>query len=112
MGKGNRNRKARSSLRSPQISNKQYELIRKEVDKQLLEADRQYSVNFAAGVLWALHVEFGFGQARLRRMWDAYTRVHDELKTYYELDDNTDTCFVCKEKLKQIGVDVDAWDAE
>lgn len=110
MSKGKRNRQHHA--RPPGITNEQYRAIRKEVDKQILAADQEYSLNFAAGVLWALHVEFGFGAGRLRRMWDAYRKIHDELREYYELRDDADTCFVCREQLKRIGVDVEEWDKE
>jgi hypothetical protein len=110
MSKGKRNRQNRP--REPGITNEQRRTIRREVDKQILAADREYSVNFAAGVLWALHVAFGFGAGRLRRMWDEYRKIHDELREYYELRDDVDTCFVCREQLKRIGVDVEEWDKE
>lgn len=69
-------------------------------------------MNFAAGVLWTLHVTFGFGKCRLRRMWEEYDRMHLELRKYYELRDDTETCFVCREQLKRIGVDIDEWERE
>lgn len=81
----------------------------REINKQILIADRKYSVNFSAVVLWTLHEEFGFGSARLRRMWDGYARQHKQLRDYYESSE--DVPFACVEKLKGIGVDVFAWDA-
>jgi hypothetical protein len=45
-------------------------------------------------------------------MWDEYRKIHDELREYYELRDDADTCFVCREQLKRIGVDVEEWDKE
>ena len=113
MGKGKRNRKNRQEhARPPEITNEQYKTIRREVDKQILDADLEYSANFAAGVLWTLHVAFGFGRVRLRRMWDEYQRVHRDLREYYELRDDTETCFVCREQLKRVGVDIDEWEKE
>jgi hypothetical protein len=110
MGKGRRNRTNR--VRPDGLTNAQLRAAEKEIRAQIRKADLEYSRNFAAGVLWAMHKEFGFGKNRLRRMWDAYTKMHDELKRYYELEDGDEICFVCKEKLKEIDVDVDAWDME
>lgn len=112
MGKGKRNRESRSHKREPGVTNEQWRTIRREVDKAILKADREYSGNFAAGVLWTLHVVFGFGRVRLRRMWDEYVRVHRELREFYEFRDGTETCFVCKEQMKRIGVDIDEWEKE
>ena len=113
MGKGKRNRKNRQDhARPPEITNEQYKTIRREVDKQILAADLEYSANFAAGVLWTLHVAFGFGRVRLRKMWDEYQRVHSDLRKYYELRDDTETCFVCRQRLNDYGIDIDEWERE
>lgn len=114
MGKGKRNRKNRiqGERRPDGLTNKQLRVAQKEIQNQIKAADIEYSRNFAACVLWAMHEAFGFGEKRLKKMWDAYAEMHDKLKEYYELDDGDDVSFVCKENLKKIGVDVDAWDME
>jgi hypothetical protein len=112
MGKGNRNRESRSHKREPGVTNEQWRTIRREVNKAILKADREYSGNFAAGVLWALHTTFGFGPVRLRRMWDEYRKLHDQLREYYELTDDQDTCYLCRQRLKDYGIDIDEWERE
>ena len=82
-----------------------------EIHRQILKADRQYSLNFAACVLWALHVVFGFGPVRLRRFWEAYDKIHRQLRKYYELDAE-DEPFVCLAKLREIGVELEKWEEE
>lgn len=112
MGKGNRNRENRSHKKEPGVTNEQRRTIRREVNKAILKADREYSGNFAAGVLWALHTIFGFGPVRLRRMWVEYRKLHDQLREYYELEDDQDTCFVCRQRLNDYGIDIDEWERE
>lgn len=86
--------------------------MKREIDRQVLLADKQYTDDFAAGVLWVLHVYFGFGHKRLRLFFDAYRAVHDHLKAKYELKDDKDTCFVCRKLLLDYGVDVAQWNKE
>lgn len=125
MGKGKRNRTGRSVERKnsgPQapiadfcprsLTPAQRRAMKQEINRQVLMADKQYTDDFAAGVLWVLHVYFGFGHRRLRLFFEAYRAVHDHLKAKYELKDDKDTCFVCKRLLLDYGVDIAQWNKE
>lgn len=61
-------------------------------------------------VLYTLHVHLGFGKKRLREFYDAFSAEHDRLIQYYQMPD--DYTWLCKEMLKRIGVDVEAWNRE
>lgn len=52
----------------------------------------------------------GFGKKRLRKFYDAFSAEHDRLIQYYQMPD--DYTWLCKEMLKRIGVDVEAWNKE
>lgn len=67
-----------------------------EINRQIVEADRRYADDIDAMVLYTLHVHLGFGKKRLIR--------------YYQMPD--DYTWLCKEMLKRIGVDVEAWNKE
>ena len=125
MGKGKRNRAGRSAERrnsGPQapvadfcprsLTPAERRAMKREIDRQLLLTDKRYSNDFAAGVLWVLHVYFGFGHKRLRLFFEAYRQVHDRLRERYEYSDDRDTCYVCKQLLKDYGVDVAKWNEE
>lgn len=71
-----------------------------EINRQIVEADRRY----------ADHVHLGFGKKRLRKFYDAFSAEHDRLIQYYQMPD--DYTWLCKEMLKRIGVDVEAWNKE
>ena len=81
-----------------------------EINRQLAEADRRYTDDINAMVLYTLHAHLGFGAKRLRKFYDAFSSEHDRLIRYYEMPD--DYTWLCKEELKQIGVDVEKWDDE
>ena len=81
-----------------------------EINRQILEADTKYSTDVDAMILWVLHSCFGFGKKRLKRFYDEFSAEHQRLREYYEMPD--DGAWLCKHKLKDIGVDVDKWNDE
>lgn len=81
-----------------------------EINLQIVEADRRYADDIDAMVLYTLHVHLGFGKKRLRKFYDAFSAEHDRLIQYYQMPD--DYTWLCKEMLKRIGVDVEAWNKE
>lgn len=81
-----------------------------EINRQIVEADRRYANDIDAMVLYTLHVHLGFGKKRLREFYDAFSTEHDRLIQYYQMPD--DYTWLCKEMLKCIGVDVEAWNKE
>lgn len=81
-----------------------------EINRQIAEADRRYTDDIDAMVLYTLRVHLGFGAKRLRRFYEAFSAEHDRLIQHYEMPD--DFVWLCKEKLKEIGVDVEAWNRE
>ena len=84
--------------------------IKAEAVKQVYEARERLFHDMDAVIMWTLHEEFGFGEKRLKRFFNAFVKTYRQLQDFYEL--GNETSFVCKEKLKQIGVDVDAWNKE
>lgn len=68
-----------------------------EINRQIVEADRKYLNNVDAMILYFLHKHLGFGKKRLRRAWEQFT---------------VDDAWLADRKLKEIGVDVAAWNDE
>lgn len=81
-----------------------------EINRQILEADKRYTNDIDAMVLYVLHKHLGFGYKRLRLFWEAFKAEHKELREHYEMPD--DNAWLARQKLKDIGVDVEAWNAE
>lgn len=80
-----------------------------EIDKQLLEMDKQYSIDIDSMVLWTLHNSFGFGKKRLEDFYKAMLQGHLELRKHYEMDDTYPERHLLKQ---QTGVDVEAMNKE
>lgn len=81
-----------------------------EINRQIVEADKKYSTEVDAVVLYTLHTELGFGKARLRKFWEALYRNHQDMVERYEMEDAFP--WWCTEQLKKLGVDVEEWNKE
>ena len=99
-------------MRVKQFKGKVYgaDLTAKERKAMELEINRQNANDFDAMVLYVLHTHLGFGKKRLRRFYDAFSAEHDKLIEHYEMPDGG--AWLADMKLKEIGVDVAAWNKE
>lgn len=95
--------------RIPLVS-REREALKREINRQILKMDAQYTNNVDALVLYVLHAHFGFGKKRLREYWEAFFAEHKKLVEYYEMPG--DNAWLADMELKKIGVDVAAWNAE
>jgi len=113
MGKGARQRKMRKNEENNfKLTRPQKKAMDKEINAQILEKDMAYYLDMDAAVLWVLRVGFGFGKKRLRRFFDLFGSLHAELCKHYELDDDDNGIWLCRQQLKDYGVDVEAWEKE
>lgn len=79
-----------------------------EVRKAIAENEKIYHADLDAAILYYLHDKYGFGEKRLRDFWDGFNELHGRiLRDYMVLND--EAAWVCRDKLKQIGVDVVKW---
>lgn len=85
--------------------------VDREIEKQLAKYTENHNLEIIAMTLLTLHEEFGFGEGRLRRFFDRYDEVVDDLVRRYELDED-DSAWIATLKLKEIGIDVAKWHAE
>lgn len=80
-------------------------LIHQEINRQILENDKQFKIDSDSMYLWSLHTRWGFGPDRLRRAYLGLFTDYLNMRSRYE----TDTPYPERQKLKEIGVDVEAW---
>ncbi|MBO7462038.1 MAG: hypothetical protein J6T96_05535 [Bacteroidales bacterium] len=80
-----------------------------EVNRQLEERSKDWYNNIDALILFTLHDEFGFGKERLKRFLYAMVNNNEKLISHYQIKDSE---FVCKTKLKEIGIDVEKLNQE
>lgn len=99
----------RTSSTSPMTSNERKAMM-DEIKRQCVEINDQYLADLDAVILFILHDKYGFGPKRLRKFWEEVKLGVKELQEYYCMPD--DAAWLAKYKLKEIGVDIDAWEKE
>lgn len=90
------------------LSANQRRLINRELKLQVSEITEENFSNTIATFLYTLHLYSGWGKKRLRDFYTEFDKLHAELLEWYKLP-NTDDGWLCKKKLKDIGVDIDEW---
>lgn len=115
MGKGQKNRIIRQNSRKIAMNHLQNSEVQKamhrEINAQLVKAHDRFIRDEESVILWTLHTVFGFGAKRLKAFYDQYDKEWEKLREHYEVSTD-DMRFLTVEKLKQIGVDLEAWDNE
>lgn len=84
-----------------------------EINRQTIIADQKHHLDLDALILWALHVHPNtrFGKKRLRRFYDDFERIYQDLIDYYK-SGKGEAAWVAHQELKKIGVDVKKWSEE
>lgn len=82
----------------------------KEINKQIAESIPRLSVYLTAIVLWSAHEEYGSGKKKLLQFHKRFMPRIKELQNHYEMNKIEDLAFLCNQKLKEIGIDVDELD--
>lgn len=78
-----------------ELTPKEEKAMNKEINRQIVEKDKEYQADLDAMVLYVLMVKYDWGEKRLRAFWEAF--------------DEGDNEWLAHEKLKSIGVDVRQW---
>lgn len=79
--------------------------MNREINAQLLEADKRFTLDVDSMVLSTLHHEYGWGPKRCKDFYFRMFRHHMEMRKFYEIDD----LYPERYKLKEAGIDVEAW---
>ena len=80
-----------------------------EINRQLVERDRQYAADIDAMVLYTLMAHYGWKKKRLRRFWKAFIEEHKALREFYQMNELGDNEWLAHRMLKDIGVDINQW---
>lgn len=80
-----------------------------EINRQLLEKDKQYAADMDAMVLYTLMTHYGWKKKRLKQFWKAFITEHKALRDYYQMNDPGDNEWLAHRKLQEIGVNVKEW---
>lgn len=79
-----------------------------EINRQILENDKEFSVDLYSIILYTLSKFFGFGKKRLKRFWKLLLTEHIALRKHYQMNPEDDG-WLCRKFLKEKGVDVEKW---
>ena len=80
-----------------------------EINRQLVERDRQYTEDIDAMVLYTLMAHYGWKKKRLKKFWNAFIEEHNALREFYQIESHDDNVWLAHRMLKEIGVDVHQW---
>ena len=81
------------------------EALQKEIHNRLVEQERKVSIDIDTSVLWVLYVRYGWRKQRLKAFYNALFEEHRNVRQYYDIDD----VYPERMKLKEQGIDVEAW---
>ena len=95
------------SLQRFKPSKEEQEALNREINRQLAQNIEGLKINLLALILWQLHEQLGFGKNRLMQFYNGFKPAIDELQQYYDLYTGEDTDYMCKRKLKDLGIDVE-----
>ena len=77
--------------------------------KMYRQLDEQFAIDYDALILYTLMIGYGYRKKRLRKFWDLFRKVHEELLKHYEMQNYDDNVWLAHKKLNEIGVDVKKW---
>lgn len=80
-----------------------------EINRQLVERDKQYAADIDAMVLYTLMAHYGWKKKRLRKFWDAFISEHKALRDFYDMNKPGDNEWLAHRMLKDIGIDIQEW---
>lgn len=78
------------------------------INEQIVANDRAFDMDKESSILWRLHTQFGFGPKRLKLAWKLFYAETLKLREYYLMDQEDDG-WLARQKLKDIGCDIEKW---
>lgn len=94
----------------PRPTSQERQVMKKIISQHLIKQSEEYSNDLDAAVLYTLHSKHGWGAKRLRKFYEEFREACKDLEDYYEMP--TEAGWLCRTKLKEIGVDIEAGNAE
>lgn len=82
-----------------------------EIKRRLADYTREHELEIEATVLWQVKQLTGWGEIRLKRFYDGFDIELDKMIEHYEMG-SEDAQWLCTKKLKDEGIDIDAWRRE
>lgn len=80
-----------------------------EIQRQCAKYDEKHMDEIDAMILYTLHAELGFGEARLRKFHDAFIKRFKELQARFEMADTDEMLWLYSRLLRESGIDISKW---
>ena len=98
------------NVRLPErMTSRQAKALEGEIRRQCVAKTRQYEYLLDTVAVYVLHTQFGFGEQRLRKFYDALFAERKAMQERYEGSDSDDLAeFAMYWKLKEAGIDFKA----
>lgn len=90
------------------LSAKDKRILNREMKRCAADYYEDLMNDIVATVLYTLYLYSGWKKKKLKDFYDNFDKLNKELLDYYRLEDS-DSSWLCKQKLKDIGVDLDEW---
>lgn len=102
-------KKAGGKIIGAQLTSAERKAMNIEIENQLAEYTRKHALEIDAMFLWFLHrhEKFKLGPKRLKEVFMDFAPLIDELCDRYEMHNEGDDIWLCTQKLKDIGVDLE-----
>ena len=78
------------------------------INEQIVKNDLAFDMDKESSILWMLHTQFGVGPKRLKLAWKLFYAETRKLREYYLMDQEDDG-WLARQKLKEIGCDIEEW---
>lgn len=99
-----------NAIRRYSMSKEEKRAMHYEAARQMRAITDKLALELDATILWAAHEKWGKGKKSLREFYDFVAESREELVRLYEM--HNDAEFILLRKLKEIGVDLEAWNKE
>lgn len=101
-------KKSGGKIFAVQFNKAEERALDQEIKKQIVENDRAFDMDKESSILWMLHTRFRFGPKRLKLAWKLFYAETLKLREYYLMDQEDDG-WLARQKLKDIGCDIEEW---
>ena len=91
-----------------QFNKAEEKALNQAINEQIVANDRAFDMDKESSILLMLHTQFGFGPKRLKLAWKLFYVETLKLREYYLMDQEDDG-WLARQKLTDIGCDIEEW---
>lgn len=93
------------------LSSAERKALNIEIGRQLDEWNKKNITEVDACILWTLYFHYEWTREQLRDFYNAFHTHMNELSDYYQMG-KSEYPWLCTQKLKDIGIDLEKWEAD